>query len=102
MRATGEEIVALKNQQRLLAAMLSKVADGKRPRCVDKGMWVEMLKAAGLDQNAMQRWHEEFERRSPEGHEEFLLSLGISPTEAADIRSLSRGESRVCPRHSPS
>ncbi len=92
MRKTAEEIVVLKNQQRLLAGMFRRVAIGKRPRCVDKQMWIEMLKAAGMDQRAMNRWHAEFERRSPDGHQEFLLSLGIPPNEAARIRSLSRGE----------
>jgi MerR family transcriptional regulator, thiopeptide resistance regulator len=92
MRKTAEEIVGLKNQQRLLAGMLRKVASGKRPRCVDKQMWIEMLAAAGMDQSAMSRWHTEFEHRSPEGHQEFLLSLGIPPSEAARIRSFSRGE----------
>lgn len=95
MRKTGEDIVALKNQQRLLAGMLRKVASGKRPRCVDKQMWIEMLKAAGMDQNAMNRWHAEFERRSPDGHQEFLLSLGIPPNEAARIRSFSRGTAGI-------
>src|SRR5512133_3097322 len=90
MRKTAEEIVGLKNQQRLLAAMLRKAASGKRPRCVDKRMWIEMLKAAGMDQKAMERWHREFERRSPEGHQEFLLSLGIPANEAIRIRDLSR------------
>ena len=89
MRQAGEDIVALKNQQRLLAGMLRKVAAGKRPACVDKQLWIEMLKAAGMDQNAMNRWHAEFERRAPEGHQEFLLSLGIPPSEAARIRRLS-------------
>ena len=92
MQKTAEDIVSLKNQQRLLAGMLRKVASGKRPRCVDKQMWIEMLKAAGMDQSAMARWHTEFENRSPDGHQEFLLSLGIPPSEAARIRSLSRGE----------
>ncbi len=69
-----------------------KVASGKRPRCVDKQMWIEMLKAAGMDQSAMNRWHAECESRSPDGHQEFLLSLGIPPNEAARIRRVSRGQ----------
>ncbi len=92
MRETAENIVGLKNRQRLLAGMLCQVASGKRPACVDKRMWVEMLRAAGMDENAMSRWHTEFERRAPDGHQEFLLSLGISSVEAARIRRLSRGE----------
>ncbi len=93
MRETAENIVGLKNQQRLLAGMLRQVASGKRPASVNKKLWVEMLRAAGMDQNAMNRWHAEFERRAPDGHNEFLLSLGIPPDEAAKIRRLSRGES---------
>lgn len=89
LSSTSEEIVSLKHRQRTLAGMLRKVASGKRPHCVDKPMWIAMLKAAGMDQDAMHRWHVEFERRSPEGHHEFLLSLGIPPSEAAHIRSLS-------------
>jgi len=92
MRETADNIVGLKNQQRLLAGMLRKVASGKRPPCVDKQMWIDMLKAAGMDEKAMMRWHTEFERRAPDGHQEFLLSLGIPPDEAARIRRLSRGE----------
>lgn len=95
MRKAAEDIVGLKNQQRLLAGMFRKAASGKRPRCVDKQLWIEMLKAAGMDQPAMERWHAEFERRSPDGHQEFLLSLGIAPNEVARIRSLSQGEAKA-------
>lgn len=90
MQETAESIVHLKNQQRLLAGMLGKIASGKRPPCVDKQMWIEMLKAAGMDQAAMHRWHAEFEDRSPDGHQEFLLSLGIPEDEVARIRHFSR------------
>jgi MerR family transcriptional regulator, thiopeptide resistance regulator len=91
MRETAENIVALKNQHRLLAGMLRQVASGKRPPSVDKKLWVEMLRTAGMDQNAMNRWHAEFESRAPDGHNEFLLSLGIADDEVARIRRLSRG-----------
>jgi hypothetical protein len=92
MRETAENIIDLKNQQRLLAGMLRQVASGKRPPSVDKKLWVEMLRAAGMDQDARHRWHTEFERRAPDGHKEFLLSLGIPPDEAERIRRMSRGE----------
>ena len=92
MRETAERVVGLKNQQRLLAGMLRQVASGRRPASVDKKLWIEMLRAAGMDQNAMTRWHMEFERRAPEGHNEFLLSLGIPSDEVARIRRLSRAD----------
>jgi DNA-binding transcriptional MerR regulator len=90
MRTTAENILSLKCQQRLLAGMLSRIASGHPPPAVDKQLWIEMLRAAGMDQSAMNRWHTEFERRAPEVHNEFLLSLGIPLDEAAKIRSYSR------------
>ena len=92
LRETAQNIVALKNQQRLLAGMLRRVTSGKRPPIVDVELWVEMLDTAGMDEDARRRWHAEFERRAPEGHQEFLLSLGIAGNEVERIQRWSRGE----------
>ena len=92
LRETAQNIVALKNQQRLLAGMLRQVTSGKRPPIVDVELWVEMLDAAGMDEDARRRWHAEFERRAPEGHQEFLLSLGIARNELERIQRWSRRE----------
>lgn len=92
MRQTAEQIVDLKNQQRILAGMLSRIAAGANVAPVDVELWVEMLEAAGMDEEARKRWHSEFERRAPEAHNEFLLSLGIPSPEVARIRRWSRGE----------
>lgn len=88
LRAVGGEIEALKAQQHLLARML-KVQSGAVPDSVDKETWVEMLRAAGMDDRAMEQWHVEFERRAPQAHHAFLLSLGISEQEALLIRQWS-------------
>ncbi len=90
MRETATDIVGLRKQQRLLAGMMRQVASGRLPASVDKKLWVEMLRAAGMDQTGMVRWHAEFERRAPEGHQEFLLSLGIPQDEVQRIRRFSR------------
>ena len=92
MRETSVNIVGLKNQQRLLAGMLSRIASGEPPPAVDKQLWVDMLRAAGMNQAAMNRWHMEFERRAPDAHHEFLLSLGIPKDEVGRIRRWSQGE----------
>ena len=92
LRETAENIVGLKNQQRLLTGMLRRVTSGKRPPIVDVELWIEMLDAAGMDEDARRRWHAEFERRAPEGHQEFLLSLGMPADEAERGRRWSRGE----------
>lgn len=93
LRSLGDQILDLKNKQRLLASMLKGMASGGCPPEVDKAMWVDMLRAAGLDERAMGRWHAEFEFRAPEAHHAFLLSLGIPEKEALAIREWSaRGE----------
>ena len=90
LQAIGGQILDLRNQQRLLTGLLKRAASGKCPPSVDKAMWVEMLRAAGMDAKAMNRWHTEFERRAPQAHQEFLASLGIPEKEIELIRSWSR------------
>jgi hypothetical protein len=38
----------------------------------------------------MENWHVEFERTSPEAHQDFLESIGIAPDEIDLIREWSR------------
>jgi len=92
MRENTSTIVGLKNQQRILAGMLSRIASADSQPPVDVELWVEMLEAAGVDQRARKRWHTEFERRAPAAHNEFLLSLGISREEVGRIRRWSKGK----------
>jgi MerR family transcriptional regulator, thiopeptide resistance regulator len=86
----GGEILALKAKQGLLSRMIAGMASAKCPSTVDRDLWVEMLRAAGMDERAMARWHAEFEYRAPEAHREFLLSLGIPEEEAREIRKWSK------------
>ncbi len=90
LKETGEEMLALKARQGLLSAMLKGMALGEDRPAVNKQMWVEMLRAAGMDERGMGRWHAEFEKRAPEAHHGFLLSLGIPEDEALIIRRWSR------------
>lgn len=53
--------------------------------------WVEMFRAIGLDDPAMHRWHVEFERRHPDGHQGFLEWLGLTADRIAQIRAQSTG-----------
>jgi len=85
----GHEISALQTKQRILAGMLKLKGEGGPKTTVDKEMFVGMLRAAGMDDDSMKRLHTEFERREPEAHHNFLLSLGISEKEAFMIRKLS-------------
>ena len=90
MKDIGTEIRALQAQQYLLGKMLQFQSPDELAGSVDKQVWVEMLQAAGMDEAAMMRWHAEFERRAPQEHQRFLLSLGIAEDEISSIRKLSR------------
>ena len=89
LQAIAREISALQDQQRLLAKMLQLQAGEVCSLAVDKQTWIAMLRAAGMDEQAMCQWHREFERRAPRAHHDFLLSLGISEEEALLIRQKS-------------
>lgn len=85
----GEQIKDLRIKQRLLCAMLRNVAGTGAPQTVDKEMWVQMMRAAGMSEEGMADWHTEFERRAPASHHEFLLSLGIPEDEIRKVREWS-------------
>ncbi|MEN6623714.1 MAG: MerR family transcriptional regulator [Smithella sp.] len=85
----GEEIRILQTQQHLLGKMLQVQSLEELPATIDQQAWIEMLRAAGMDEKAMSKWHNEFESRAPEAHYQFLLSLGISEEEALLIRKRS-------------
>ncbi len=54
-----------------------------------KERWIEIMSAAGFSSDDMQNWHRQFEKLEPEAHQEFLESLGIDPSEIAEIRKRS-------------
>lgn len=83
----NQEIAALRQQQRVVVGLLKNRHKLKRTRTLDKAHWVELLRATGLSDADMDRWHIEFERLSPQGHQDFLESLGIGNQEIKKIRS---------------
>ena len=84
------EMSALRDQQRFIIGLLGDERAGTDARVMSKDRWVAYLRAAGLDDVGMMRWHAAFEASSPEAHQDFLESLAISAKEIADIRERSR------------
>ena len=89
------EIEQLREQQRIVVRLLSNSKKLRSTRTIDKDRWVAILRAAGLDDRAMQRWHTEFERMAPAAHQDFLESLGLPTAEVARIRARSRGKQKA-------
>ena len=84
------EIQALRSQQQVILSLLKTTRPENGARVMDKATWVSILQGAGLDEAGMRQWHVEFEKTSPEAHQDFLESIGIGPAEIESIRAWSR------------
>ena len=85
----NEEIQNLRHQQGVIIQMLKNENAIMHSRIITKEHWVSLMKATGLDEDDMEKWHIEFERMSPEAHQDFLESLGIQEEEIKLIRQFS-------------
>jgi DNA-binding transcriptional MerR regulator len=88
--AINSEIQGLRNQQKVILKILEVENFELNTRVITKETWVSLLKAAGLDDEGMKNWHIEFEKTSPEGHQDFLESIGIENDEIVAIRNWSK------------
>ena len=87
--AINSEIQKLRNQQKVILNILENETLARDSRLMTKEVWVSILKAAGLDDAGMKNWHIEFEKTSPEAHQDFLESIGIEKDEIDSIRAWS-------------
>lgn len=83
----GKEISRIREQQHVIVRMLQDESLRDRMPVLDRKGWTSILRAAGLDEKGMRKWHKEFEKRSPHSHQEFLEGLGIAPDGIQKIRS---------------
>jgi len=90
LSALNTEIQTLRNQQKVILSLLKSTGAEHGARVLDKATWVSMLSAAGLDEAGMRQWHIEFEKASPEAHQDFLESIGIGHEEIESIRAWSK------------
>lgn len=79
------EMARLRDQQRLVASMLTGALPADAPP-LDRRTWSDLLAASGFSDADMRRWHIAFERRTPAKHQAFLRFLGIPEDEIAEIR----------------
>lgn len=86
----NSEIQTLRNQQTVILKILKNETLVEKSRVITKRIWVSILKAAGLDEAGMKNWHIEFEKTSPEAHQDFLESIGIEKDEITAIRDWSK------------
>ena len=100
LSALNGEIAALRRQQQVVVGLLRQPGSARKSRIMTKESWIALLSAAGMDVTERHVWHREFERLSPEAHQDFLESLGLPEAEIRQIRKLSAraakgGDSRL-------
>jgi DNA-binding transcriptional MerR regulator len=83
------ELDGLREQQQVIRRLLARPELARAAR-LDKAGWVAILRASGLGDAAMRRWHIEFERRAPADHLAFLRSLGMARAEITRVRRWAR------------
>ena len=89
LEALSAEIERLRGHQHAIAALLGQSAF-RRSRVVTKDKLVSIMRAAGLTETEMRRFHVEFEKSAPQEHQEFLEFLHIPADEVKSIREASR------------
>jgi len=90
--ALDGEIEIRRAHQRAILQLLKYDAIGRK-KMITKEKWVSIMKASGMTEADMHRWHAEFEKAAPEEHQEFLEFLHIPAAEIRTIRDWSaRGE----------
>jgi DNA-binding transcriptional MerR regulator len=90
LQSINGEIQGLREQQQVILQLLNDRNAVMTSRVLTKDSWVALLRAAGLEDEGMRNWHIEFEKSSPEAHQDFLESIGIGPEEIASIRAWSK------------
>jgi len=89
LRELERDIRRLRQQQAVIVALLCECGAQPEHTTMNKAAWTELMRASGLDDEAMHRWHIEFERTSPSAHRDFLTSLGLDDAEIDRIRQWS-------------
>lgn len=90
LSAINQEINDLREQQQTILRIMKQEHTLPNSNFIDKKTWVTLLAKAGLDESGMRKWHIEFERTSPQGHQIFLESLSIEQSEIDAIRQWSQ------------
>lgn len=86
-RQLDRDILELKEQQAVIASMLQNPSLLSASTPMSKELWTRILKASGLSEQMMRKWHIQFEKAAPDEHLAFLRFLQISDGEIEAIRS---------------
>ncbi len=90
LKCLNSEMSSIRQQQQLIIKLLGQTSLLRQCKVMNKQQWVKILKASGMDENAMRQWHIQFEKDLPEAHTDFLESLDIDANEIEQIKRWSK------------
>ena len=82
-----QDMIEIREQQRVIADMLQNPSLLSSSKPMTKKLWTSILKAAGLSEEMMRKWHIQFEKAAPAEHHAFLQFLQIPDREIEIIKS---------------
>jgi DNA-binding transcriptional MerR regulator len=86
----NRNIRELQAQQARVLALLGAGSLPARPRFLTRDEMVAVFRAAGLDDEGMDRLHVHFEKTDPSAHQHFLESLGLDAAQVLAVRQSSQ------------
>lgn len=84
----NQQVKVIRKKQYAILKLLQRRALGVQEGMMDKASWIDLLRATGLSERDMERWHCAFESSAPEAHQAFLESLGMEADEIVSVRQL--------------
>ena len=87
--ALETEIQTLRQQQKTIITLLEEPALLKQ-QSLDKERWREIMKAAGIDEDVMENWHQQFEKMEPDAHQAFCKTLEVDKDQINQMHTNSR------------
>lgn len=88
LQAIDRQMAVLRDQQRVIRTLLGDTRLNSTEG-LTRDKWTTLLRASGLSNADMVRWHMEFERLFPLDHQAFLESLGIPEQDIKAVRAMS-------------
>ena len=90
LQELNKEIRYLRFQQKIIVEMLKTKNALDEKTILNKETFKLIMKAAGVEEGALNEFHIQFEKNSPEAHQSFLEFLGVPTQEIKLIRDSSK------------
>lgn len=83
LNVLNTQLENIKKQQEVIIKLLKQ--NNLSAKRMDKQVWIKILNDAGINSSTALEWHRNFERQSPEQHNNLLLALGFNQKNIAEF-----------------